>query len=76
MLESLGNLFKEQRDLWCANTTLCHLNLADYFEGEFFPHQTTPVWPTSSNQCDDIVCIIESHMVGDESEDVDTLYDD
>ncbi|KIM57319.1 hypothetical protein SCLCIDRAFT_28927 [Scleroderma citrinum Foug A] len=75
MLESEGNLFEEQRDLWCANTTLCHLNLADYFEGEFFPYQTTPVWPTSSNQCNDIVRIIESHMAGDESEDVDTVYD-
>ena len=49
MLESLGNLFEEQRDLWCANTTLCCLNLVDYFEGEFFPYQTTPVWPTSSD---------------------------
>ena len=76
MLESEGNLFEEQRDLWCTNTTLCHLNLADYFEGEFFPYQTTPVWPTSSDRCDDIVRIIESHTAGDESEDVDTLYDD
>ncbi|KIM56377.1 hypothetical protein SCLCIDRAFT_29695 [Scleroderma citrinum Foug A] len=38
MLESEGNLFEEQQDLWCANTTLCRLNLVDYFEGEFFPY--------------------------------------
>ncbi|KIM68759.1 hypothetical protein SCLCIDRAFT_20086 [Scleroderma citrinum Foug A] len=49
MLESEGNLFEEQHDQWCANTTLCCLNMADYFEGEFFPYQTTPIWPTSSD---------------------------
>ncbi|KIM60735.1 hypothetical protein SCLCIDRAFT_26438 [Scleroderma citrinum Foug A] len=80
MLESEGNLFEEQQDLWCTNTTLCCLNLADYFEGEFFPYQTTPVWPTpvwptSSDRCNDIVHIIESHTAGDKSEDVDTVYD-
>ena len=49
--------------------------ISDYFEGEFFPYQSTPVWPCAGDQCDDIVCIIESHIAGDKTEELDTLYD-
>ena len=75
MLESQGNLFKETRDQWCANSTLCRLGMADYIEGEFFPYNTAIVWPGCRVRCDDIVRINESHMAGNEATDVETLYD-
>ncbi|KIM68408.1 hypothetical protein SCLCIDRAFT_20322 [Scleroderma citrinum Foug A] len=75
MLESQGNLFEETRDQWCANATLCHLGMADYVEGEFFPYNTAIVWPGCRVQCDDIVRINKSHTAGIEAADVETLYD-
>ncbi|KIM51149.1 hypothetical protein SCLCIDRAFT_33688 [Scleroderma citrinum Foug A] len=75
MLESQGNLFEETRDQWCANSTLCRLNMADYVEGEFFPYNTAIVWPGSRVRCDDIVRINETHTAGDEATELDPLHD-
>ncbi|KIM50632.1 hypothetical protein SCLCIDRAFT_34112 [Scleroderma citrinum Foug A] len=75
MLESQGNLFEETRDQWCANSTLCRLNMADYVEGEFFPYNTAIVWPGCDVRCDDIVRINETHTAGDETTELDPLHD-
>ncbi|KIM69161.1 hypothetical protein SCLCIDRAFT_19784 [Scleroderma citrinum Foug A] len=75
MLESQGNLFEETRDQWCANSTLCRLNMADYIEGEFFPYNTAIVWPGYRVRCDDIVHINETHTAGDEATELDPLHD-